>query len=106
MGRNGWIAMLVLLAALGGVGTLFVLQNGARTTQLSLDVGFAAWKLEQPISVPALVGICFGAGFLGGALVFGVRGMRLASKMRRLEQELAVSSAVTGSSGSTKPGSW
>lgn len=44
-----WMLVIVALVA-------FFLQNSARTTVLSFDIGVAAWKLASPISVPALMG--------------------------------------------------
>ena len=83
------ILVLVLLLT-GGVVTLFVLQNAARTVQLSLNLGFAAWQLAEPIPVPAVIGASFGAGFLLAAALFGVRAVTSGRRVRRLEQEAAL----------------
>ncbi len=96
MGRNGWIVTLLLATAVVGLGLLFAVQNGGRQTQLSLDLGVAAWQLQQPLAVPVLIAVCFGTGVVTGAALMGVRAMRQGSRVRRLEQELAVNSAVTG----------
>ncbi len=78
-----WMLVIVALVA-------FFLQNSARTTVLSFDIGVAAWKLASPISVPALMGAC---GF-GGALValsWTMAGrMALGRRLRQLEQEAAL----------------
>lgn len=103
MGRNAAIVILVLALAIGGVGALFAVQNSARVTQLSLDLGVAAWQLEQPVSIPALIAICFGAGLLVGALPFALRAGRLAGKVRQLEQQVAVNASIPGT---RDPGAW
>ena len=68
------------------VGTLFVLQNGARETQLSLDLGFRAWQLQRPVTIPLLIAACFGAGFVAAGIPLGLRSLRLQSRVRRLER--------------------
>jgi len=83
--------ILLVFALLGFVGFLFVVQNSARDTQLSLDLGVAAWQLAQPLSVPALIGLCFGAGFVLGVLTMGAQAARLGRRARRLEQQIATS---------------
>lgn len=88
--------LLLLILAVVGVIVLFVVQNSARATQLSLDLGFAAWQLADPVPVVALVGGAFGLGFVIGAGWFGIRSMQLSSKVRRLEQEIALSGSGTG----------
>jgi uncharacterized integral membrane protein len=84
----GIVALVVLL--LGSVAALFVLQNAARTTELSLNLGFAAWQLAEPLPIPALIGVSFGAGFLLATLLFGVRAITAGRRVRRLEQEAAL----------------
>jgi uncharacterized integral membrane protein len=67
------------LAALAGILSvvLFVLQNLHRTTQLSLDLGIVAWQLQEPASLPAVIGIAILLGFFVGAAIFGNHAMRL-----------------------------
>jgi uncharacterized integral membrane protein len=86
----GAIAALVAVAVLLFVAYLFVLQNSARTTQLSLDLYFTAWQLTTPVSIPALIGLSFATGFLIAAAAFGVRMARLSRRLRKLEQEIAL----------------
>lgn len=95
----------VLLIALGA---LFSLQNSARTTQLSLDLGFAAWQLEQPVSIPLLIGISFAVGVLVGGLLGLIRIVRLGSRVRELEQRVTLSqfSSTASSSKSKEAGGW
>lgn len=93
MGRNGWIAMLLLLAVMGVLLSLFYVQNSARTTQLSLDLGFAAWRLQQPVPVPALVLGCVGGGFLVGFLPTWMRGLSRGRRVKQLERQLALHDA-------------
>lgn len=101
----GLIALVVAL--LGFTGFLFVVQNSGRTTQLSLDLGVAAWQLSDPVSVPALIGTCFGAGFILGLLTMSGQAARLARRARRLEQQLSMASLAaprTPSAGSQGAG--
>ncbi len=95
MGRYLAIAALIIVLLLAGVLGLFVVQNGSRTTQLSLDLGLAAWQLKQPMSIPALLGIAFGSGFLLGAVPMWIRGMGNGRKARQLERQLALSADRT-----------
>jgi len=109
MGRSTFVAVLVVVIL--ALGALFVVQNSARTTQLSFDLGAAAWQLERPVSIPALIGICFGAGLLLGGSWGGIRVLRLSSRVRQLEQQATLSSFATSSSSATAvknkdPGSW
>lgn len=101
MGRSTLVAVVVIL--LLAVGALFVVQNSARSTQLSLDLGVAAWQLERPVPIPALIGVCFGAGLLVGAGSVGLRMMRLSSRIRQLEQQVVVTPTF---SKNKDPGSW
>lgn len=91
--NNRPVAMVGGVLTLLGVllVTLFVYQNHLRTTQLSLDLGFVAWQLKQDVMVPALMAICFGAGFFVAAILFGWSSWRANTKVRRLEAELALS---------------
>jgi uncharacterized integral membrane protein len=112
MGRSTVVAVVVIL--LLAFGALFVVQNSARTTQLSLDLGAAAWQLERPVPIPTLIGVCFGAGLLLGGGWGGMRILRLSSRIRQLEQQAALaafstpaSSTPTSSASKIKdPGSW
>jgi hypothetical protein len=75
-----------------GAGTLFVVQNSARTTQLSFNLlGLAAWQLERPMPVPALMGVSAGVGFGVGLILLGVVSGRQATRIRKLEQQIAIS---------------
>ena len=68
----------------------FTVQNSSRTTQLSLDLYFGAWKLQDEASISAVVW----ASFLAGAVTFGGWGWWRAAaasrRARRMEQELAL----------------
>ncbi len=71
--------VVVLLCIGAFVAALFVVQNSTRTTQLSLNLGFAAWELARPVNLPVLMGICIGAGWLTGLgtwAVFAARSAR------------------------------
>lgn len=91
-----WLVALLLAATVGFVGYLFVVQNSLRTTQLSLNLGFAAWELSQPLPVVALVGGAFGAGLLLGLLLLLPGWARRGRKLRQLEQEIALGGATRG----------
>jgi uncharacterized integral membrane protein len=78
---------LLLLCCL----VLFVLQNSARTTQLSLDLGLYAFKLKQPVPITVLMGIVFGAGTLFGAIPMTRWAFRQRSSAKALEQQLQAS---------------
>lgn len=97
--------VVVLIAALGFTGYLFVVQNIRRTTQLSLDLYFAAWQLSEPVPVIALVGIAFVLGFVIAAAAFGLRAAQLGRRLRRLEQEVALGGGATASGGGAR-GEW
>lgn len=79
---------LALLTVL--VLAAFFVQNSSRTTGLSFDLGFAAWALASPISVPALMAACaFGGALVAFALAYLGR-LALTRRVRQLEQELAL----------------
>ena len=90
MGNAFKALMLVLFLGLCVVGAAFVVQNSARTTQLSLNLGVAAWELRQPVSVMGLIGLTFGLGTLLGALPMFLRARTLKSRVRTLEREVAM----------------
>jgi uncharacterized integral membrane protein len=90
MSRNGWIAVLLLLAVVVSLAGLFYVQNSARTTQLSFDLGFAAWQLTSAKPVPALLLGAAGGGFLLGFLPMWLRGFARARKIKQLERQLAL----------------
>ena len=88
------VAVVALLGVAGLV--LFVVQNSARRTQLSLDLGVAAWQLAEPVPVVWLVAAAFALGFALAAAWLGVRSMQLSSRVRRLEQEIALAGPAQG----------
>jgi hypothetical protein len=63
-----------LILAVLGLAVLFTIQNSSRLTDLSLDLGMAAWHLERPLSVPALLWGAFALGVVGGLLLSWLRG--------------------------------
>jgi hypothetical protein len=80
----------VLTLASAAVVALFVVQNSERSTQLTLNLGFAAWQLAQPVSVPALIGVAFAAGFVLAAVPLGAMAISASRRARRLGQEAAL----------------
>jgi uncharacterized integral membrane protein len=65
MSWTRWTALVIgLLVIL--VAVMFTLQNSARVSDLSLNLGFAAWHLQAPAPVPWLLwGALGGWGFIG-----------------------------------------
>ncbi len=90
---NRWTTLLslILLLLVGGIGTLAWLQNSTRSTELSLNLGFAAWQLAEPIAIPSLVGAAVGTGMALGALPFLVAWQVASARARRLERQIALS---------------
>lgn len=84
----------VLFAAAAFVAYLFVVQNGSRETQLSLDLGFAAFQLAQPVSVPMLAASALGLGWLLGAATFLPGRLAAGRKAKKLERQAALSADV------------
>ncbi len=78
------VVAIVLAVLVVALCTLFVVQNVEREVQMSLDLGFRAWQLERPVSVPALIAICIGAGMVLAGVPLGLRALRLQSRLRRL----------------------
>jgi len=96
---NRTAVLVGVLAIVGGVLYLGWVQNSARMTQLSLNLGpVGAWQLAKPVAVPALIASSFGGGLLIGALAFLGNSMRLSRQVRRLEQQIAVSGSDSGNS--------
>lgn len=83
--RFKWFLLLLVVAGLSA----FTIQNMSRTTELSLDLYWAAWRLAEPVAVPILIWVAFGAGLLLAGTWGWVRGVSLQRKVRRLEHELA-----------------
>lgn len=71
---------LVSVLLVGLVGTLFTVQNSSRTSDLSLDLWFAAWHLQAPAPLPVLLWVAFAVG-----LLVGVFGMLLGRRSSRSE---------------------
>lgn len=84
---GGVVSVLLAIAA----GALAVVQNSARTTDLTFDLSFAAWQLQQPVPVVYLVGGALVIGFLLGLLLVLPRSMRLSAKVRDLERRSVLS---------------
>ena len=72
---------LVSVLLVGLVGTLFTVQNSSRTSDLSLDLWFAAWHLQAPAPLPVLLWVAFAVGLLVGVIgmAFGRRSSRAES---------------------------
>lgn len=104
MNRVTWTVLLGLLGL--GLVALFWAQNRLVTTQLSFDLGFAAWQLREPVQVPLLMALCVGAGFLLGGFPMLVRGWGQSSRIAELEQRLAAAELDKGATAPKEPGTW
>lgn len=106
--RLAWYVLALLLV--GGAIALFWVQNSARTTQLSFDVGFAAWQLQQPVQVPVLIAVCLGIGVVVAGVPLTLRSWRLSGRIGELEQRLAVAdlerAQTADASAPKEPGTW
>lgn len=94
---------LLVLGTTALVSVAFVVQNMSRTTGLSLNLGFAAWRLADPVAVPVLMGVCFVGGFAVTALFATLRGLRLRARIARLEQEALLAKASARTEDWTRP---
>ena len=83
------VTYIVLGLALLGAGALFWIQNSLRMMDLSLDLYFLAFKLQNPAPIPALLLVTF--------IVVLVIGIVLTLLMRRSP---SVDSGRVGSSAS------
>lgn len=99
MSRSALFAAVVIVALIA-LGALFSVQNAERTVVLSLDLGVAAWQIRDPVPAPLLIGVCFGSGFLVGGLLVSIRAVRLSSRVRALESQLAVAGIASSPSSS------
>lgn len=95
-----WL-VFTLIALVAATVVAFTIQNNGRTVELSLDIGFAAWKLARPATASAVVWGSFGAGVLLAATVGFVRRRALVRKVRQLEQQLAMSGRSSSSTGAS-----
>ena len=76
----------------GALAALFVIQNGGRTTQLSLDLYVIAWQLKAPVPVSLLTLASFAVGALLGGGVFGLRWLSASRRAANLQRRLDLSS--------------
>lgn len=84
-----WVWLLLLLS-IASVIAAFTIQNSSFEAKLQLDLGFAAWRLSRPVGVPALMWLSFFVGAVVPSLLFLARNARLNSRIRQLEQEIAL----------------
>jgi hypothetical protein len=98
----GWLKLLVLLLV-GLVATAFCMQNGSRTVELSLDLGVAAWRLAEPLSVPTVIGASLASGFVLGALFLSGRAAAATRRAREAERQAALAGTKPAAS---DPASW
>ena len=88
MTAGRWVTLVVVLLVVL-VATMLTIQNLGRTSDLSLDLFFSAWHLNQPLPLPYLLWAAFGGGLLlgGGWGILSRSGAQ--RRVRELEQELA-----------------
>ena len=91
MSRMGWFRLALLLLA-GVLLYAFYAQNSLRQSELSMDLGFVAWKLSSAQPVPLLLGVAFLLGAVPLWIWGWWRGLALQGQIRQLRQELAVGS--------------
>jgi hypothetical protein len=89
---------LLLIALVGLLGYLFWAQNRLQVVSLTLNLGFAAWKLQEGWPVPSLLGIAFLCGLVPTLLWSWFQRARLENQVRKLQQELAIQSAPSKNS--------
>jgi hypothetical protein len=90
-----WLqVMLVVLVV--ATAAAFTIQNSTFDARLQLDLGFAAWRLSEPASVPVLMWSAFGVGLLVGVIGMGIRSAR-ASTVRRAESDALAATAQSTS---------
>lgn len=102
-----WVALILLAAIVVTPVVMFVVQNMERSSELSLNLGVAAYELAQPTPVPLLMLASLGLGLLiGGG--WGVAKVASQSReLRRLKREASYASADGGaSSGSLGASTW
>lgn len=87
-----WSFVVLLLLTI----VAFTMQNMSRTTGLSLNLGLWAWRLRQPVAIPALIWGSFGLGLVVAGGWGWVRSSALTRRVRKLEQELALTSVRGG----------
>ncbi len=63
------LAWMLLIAVVGLLLALFLVQNQLRVTDLSLNLGFGMWHLASPVPVPWLLLWTALGGFLVGLVV-------------------------------------
>ena len=88
MGWKTWTT-LILVALSAFFGALFYLQNSLRKVDLSLDLYVAAWRLQEPVSVPLVVFVSFGVGLLIGLTAMTLAWRRASGRVAELELRLA-----------------
>lgn len=86
-----WIVVLLLLAVVGGVATVWALQNADQVAVLRLDLGSGlglAWAMREPMSVPLLMLAAFGVGFAAPGLGWFSHQLLLKARIRNLQRTL------------------
>ncbi len=87
---RGFLLRLILFGLVAGTATLFAVQNSSRSVVLGFDIGVMAWRLTQPVAVPALMGASLVLGLLVGLYVALRWRAALMHRVRALESELAM----------------
>jgi len=94
--RAVYIIILVLVLLVVGVGALFTIQNLSRLVELSLSFGPVGYQLAEPMPLPYLLWIAFGAGLvLGGGWGLQQR-ISAGQRIRKLQKKYARSALQNG----------
>jgi hypothetical protein len=94
--RVVYYIILALAVLVIGVAVLFTIQNVSRVADLSLSLGLAGFHLAQPMPIPYLLWIAFGAGLLlGGGWGLQQR-ISAGQRIRKLQKKYARSALQNG----------
>jgi hypothetical protein len=106
MHRNRLLLRLLILLLVGGLATLFVLQNAGASAALGLNLGFRAWRFTAPQPVAPLMLASLGVGLVAGGGWGLLRASASNRRARRLEQEIALSSPASHAPEPTQDEDW
>lgn len=85
----GRIVILVVVVLIATMGGLFWLQNSSTLVDVVFRLPLlGAWHLAQGMSLPVLLVISSGSGFVVGAGLFGLRSMSRGRKAKQLARQI------------------
>ncbi len=99
MSARGWLGLLFLLLLAAGIGCgyLFWLQNSLQVVTVSLEL-WGMGRLGRQMPLPELIAWSAGVGFAVGLLPMFVLWWRRGSRIRQLEQQVAMSGSASSDS--------